>query len=184
MTMAGRDIAARDISVRDMGGGDVGAVDALLRAAFPNEDEALLVARLCQDGDMVLALAADDQNGALAGMVAFSRMDVRVAGRAVSAVALAPLAVDPRFRGRGVADALVRAGLERLESAGVILCFVLGEPDLYRRFGFDPALAQGYESPYAGKYFMAAALQGGLIPCGERDVAHHASAFARLGSSA
>ena len=170
------------IAIRDVGGADVAAVDALLRATFPRDEEALLVQRLCLDGDMVLALAAVDEDGdALAGFVAFSRMAVDVDGRAVPAVALAPLAVAAGYRGQGVADALVRVGLERLEAQGVLLCFALGEPALYARFGFDPALALGYDTPYAGPYLMAAALQGGLVPCGQRGAARHAAAFARLG---
>ena len=64
------------IAIRPATGGDVAAIDALLRRGFPAPDEALLVQRLCIDGDMVLTLVADDEDsGALAGMVAFSRMD-------------------------------------------------------------------------------------------------------------
>ncbi len=44
------------IAIRPATGGDVAAIDALLRRAFPAEDEARLVQRLCIDGDMVLKL--------------------------------------------------------------------------------------------------------------------------------
>ena len=58
------------IAIRPATGGDVAAIDALLRRAFPAEDEARLVQRLCIDGDMVLTLVADDEeSGALAGMI-------------------------------------------------------------------------------------------------------------------
>ncbi|TVV74382.1 GNAT family N-acetyltransferase [Sphingomonas solaris] len=177
--------SAPTVIVRDVAATDVPAVDALLRAAFPREDEALLVMRLCGDGDMVLALVAEDEaSRAVTGMVAFSRMTVESNGVSVPAVALAPLAVIASARGQGVGEALVRAGLERLEAAGVVLCFALGDPAFYARFGFDPALAAGYASPYAGPYLMAAALQGGLVPCGPRGAATHAAAFARLESEA
>jgi putative acetyltransferase len=170
------------IVVRPANGGDVAAIDALLRRSFPAEDEARLVQRLCIDGDMVLTLVADDEEtGALAGMVAFSRMDVAIADKPIAAVALAPLAVEKSYRQHGVGEALVQAGVEQLRSAGAMLCFVLGEPGYYERFGFAEEWAHGFASPYAGEYLMALPLQGGAMPCGVRGAATHASAFAELG---
>lgn len=171
------------ITVRPARAEDVPAIDALLRASFPAPDEATLVRDLCAEGDMVLTLVAHDEDrDELAGMVAFSRMAVTVGGKNVPSVALAPLAVSADYRRQGVAEALVRAGHDRLEAEGVVLTFVLGEPDYYGRFGYDAAAARNFASPYAGDYFMALALQGGLLPCGVREEASHAPAFARLGT--
>ncbi|RYE00436.1 MAG: N-acetyltransferase [Sphingomonadales bacterium] len=173
------------IAIRAATGGDVAAIDALLRSAFPHADEARLVQRLCMQGDMVLTLIADDEDdGGLAGVVAFSRMTVDIGGKAIAAVALAPLATDASHRGQGVAEALVKAGLAQLADAGAMLCFVLGDPDYYSRFGFSLDWASGFASPYAGEYFMALPLQGGAMPCGVRGEAIHAAAFAQLGGEA
>lgn len=170
------------VALRAATGGDVAAIDALLRASFPNPGEARLVQRLCIDGDMVLTLVADDEDtGMLAGMVAFSRMTVDVAGKAIAAVALAPVAVAASHRRHGVAEALIQAGLAHLRDAGVMLAFVLGDPDYYGRFGFSPDWARGFASPYAGDYLMALPLQDGAMPCGVRGRADHAAAFAALG---
>jgi putative acetyltransferase len=170
------------IAIRPATGGDVAAIDALLRKAFPDAGEAMLVQRLCVDGDMVLTLLADDEEtGSLAGVIVYSRMAVEIGGKAVAAVALAPLAVDAGQRGQGVAEALVRASLAQLGDAGAMLVFVLGEPDYYARFGFSADWARGFASPYAGDYLMALPLQGGAMPCGERGAATHAKAFAELG---
>jgi putative acetyltransferase len=38
------------------------------------------------------------------------------------------------------------------------MVFVLGEPEYYARFGFGTGAARGFDSPYAGEYFMAIAL--------------------------
>ncbi|MGK6318333.1 GNAT family N-acetyltransferase [Sphingomonas sp. DT-204] len=172
-------------AIRTATGGDVAAIDALLRASFPAPDEAHLVQRLCVDGDMVLTLIADDEDtGQLAGVIAFSRMTVDIAGRPIAAVALAPVAVADRYRRQGVAEALIQAGLAHLADAGTILCFVLGEPGFYERFGFAADWAQGFDSPYAGEYFMALPLQQGAMPCGVRGAAVHAPAFAALGEAA
>ena len=130
---------------------------------------------------MVLMLvAAEEATGSLAGIAAFSRMAVDAGGKAIPAVALAPVAVADDHRRQGVAEALIHAGLAQLEEAGVVLCFVLGEPGYYGRFGFHADYARNFASPYAGDYLMALPLQGGLMPCGERGEARHAAAFAAL----
>ncbi len=170
------------IAIRPAAGGDVAAIDALLRAVFPRADEADLVRQLCVDGDMVLMMVAvDEESGALVGAVAFSRMTVDAGSKAIPAVALAPVAVSEAYRRQGVAEALIHAGIERIEAERVVLCFVLGEPDFYARFGFHADYAKNFASPYAGEHLMALAVQGGLMPCGERGAATHAAAFARLG---
>lgn len=170
------------LEIRAATGGDVAAIDALLRASFPDAAEAQLVQRLCIDGDMVLTLIADDEEtGMLAGVAVFSRMTVEIGGKPIAAVALAPLAVAPGHRKQGVAEALVQAGLRHLGDAGAMLCFVLGDPAYYERFGFSADWASGFASPYAGEYFMALPLQGGAMPCGIRGEAAHAPAFAQLG---
>lgn len=172
------------IAVRPATGQDVAAIDTLLRTSFARPEEANLVRDLCIAGDMVLMFVArDEDTGALVGAIAFSRMDVSVAGKPIPAVALAPVAVAPDHRDQGVAEALIQAGIDRLEQEGVVLCFVLGDPAFYARFGFEQDFARNFASPYAGDYFMALPLQGGLMPCGVREHAHHAPAFARLSQS-
>lgn len=169
------------VAIRPATGGDVAAIDALLRRTFPHPDEAMLVQRLCVAGDMVLTLVADDEeSGALAGVIVFSRMAVDIAGKPIAAVALAPLGVEAAYRRQGVGEALVQAGLAQLRDAGAMLAFVLGEPGYYERFGFSADWARGFASPYAGDYLMALPLQGGAMPCGERGAATHAAAFAEL----
>ncbi len=171
------------IAIRPAQGPDVAAIDALLRGVFPRADEAELVRHLSIDGDIVLVLVAvDEDRDTLAGMVAFSRMEADVGGKDIAAVALAPVAVAAAYRRQGVAEALIQAGIERLEAERIVLCFVLGEPGYYARFGFDAAYAANFASPYAGEYLMALPIQGGLMPCGVRGAARHARAFATLGS--
>jgi putative acetyltransferase len=175
--------APAELIVRPARGEDVAGIDALLRTCFARPDEADLVRRLCIDGAMVLMMVAvDGASGAIVGAVAFSRMALTVNERAVPAVALAPLAVTPAYRRRGVGEALVQAGLERLEAERVVLCFVLDDAGYYRRFGFDADYARNFTSPYAGEQLLALPLQGGLMPCGVRGDARHADAFAVLGA--
>ena len=61
----------------------------------------------------------------------------------IRSVLLGPLAVDLAYRGAGVAGALVQFGLNRAADQDVQLCFVVGEPRFYRRFGFTNAAWSG-----------------------------------------
>ena len=162
---------------------DVPSIDALLRASYPAPREAQLVQRLCVDGDMMLAMVAEEA-GALAGVAVFSRMTVDSGNQPIAAVALAPVATAASYRGQGVAEAMIAAGHVQLRDAQVMLSFVLGDPAYYGRFGYSIDWATGFESPYAGEYFMALPLQDGAMPCGVRGRCDHAAAFALLGEDA
>ncbi|KQM13715.1 hypothetical protein ASE73_11425 [Sphingomonas sp. Leaf24] len=168
--------------IRAATGADAPVVDALLRTCFPRDEEARLVQQLAIDGDLVLVLVAEDDD-AVVGMIAASRMQVAADTREVAAVAIAPLAVVRAARGQGVGEALVAAAIAHLRSAGVELAFVLGDPDYYGRFGFDAATARGFDSPYAGENFLGIRLNDG--PCVHTPgAATHARAFAALGEDA
>lgn len=172
------------LAIRPAAPGDAAALDALMRDRFPRPAEARLVATLAQAGDLVLVLVAvEEGTGALAGAVVFSRMDVTLGGEPVPAVALAPLAVARAARREGIGDLLVRAGLDWLREAGLAMAFVLGDPDYYGRFGFEAALAEGFDSPYAGPYLLATVLAGGCLE-GAPGHARHAPAFASLSEGA
>lgn len=125
-------------------------------AAFARTAEADLADRLRADGDVVISLVAVD-DGEIAGHILFSAMTARF-----RALGLAPVSVAPGRRRSGIGGRLIRAGLERAKRDGWDGVFVLGDPEYYRRFGFDPALARGFSSPYAGPYLMAHALDGDL----------------------
>ncbi len=55
------------------------------------------------------------------------------------ALAVAPLAVAPSHQGRGVGTALMHELLERADEASWPLAVLLGRPQYYSRFGFEPA---------------------------------------------
>ncbi|HWF01422.1 MAG TPA: N-acetyltransferase [Caulobacteraceae bacterium] len=150
---------------------DVAAVRDVVTAAFGQADEADLVEALARDGDAVVSLVAV-AGGEVAGHVMLSRM-----AAPFRALALAPVSVAPGSQNRGIGQALARAALARARQDGWDAVFVLGDPAYYRRFGFDPATAAPFASPYAGEHFMALALRGTLpVASGEL---RHAPAFGR-----
>jgi putative acetyltransferase len=148
------------------------AMRAVVAAAFGRRVEADLVDRLRSEGDVVLSLIAVEGD-AVVGHVLFSRM-----GAPFRALGLAPVSVRPDRQGRGIGSALIEAGLARAAAAGWQGVFVLGEPGFYRRFGFGPALAEGFGSPYAGPYLMVKPL-GGALPA-SRGIVAYARAFQDL----
>lgn len=138
--------------------------------SFPSAAEADLVERLRTDGDAILSLVAEE-TGQVAGHVLFSRMM-----SPLRALGLAPVAVLPVFRRRGIAASLIEMGLREAAAQDWKLVFVLGAPAYYGRFGFSAARAAGFSSPYAGPHFMAHSL--GAAEAG--GPAEYAPAFAGL----
>jgi putative acetyltransferase len=131
------------------------AIYAVYAAAFGQSAEADLVQNMQNDGDLLLSLIAyHDQP---AGHVAYSHLKL-VEAPSIKACVLAPLAVVPSFRHRGIGAGLVRHSLEWLRRDGYDLVVVLGEPHYYGRFGFDPKLAEKLKTPYDGPYLQALAL--------------------------
>jgi putative acetyltransferase len=140
--------------------------------SFPTAAEADLVDDLRADSDAVFSLVAEE-GGEIAGHVLFSRMTAPF-----RALGLAPVAVLPDYRRRGIAARLIQEGLARV-TADWDAVFVLGDPAYYTRFGFDAGAAAGFANPYAGPHFLVKPLAGKL-PSDQGPVAY-AAAFARLG---
>lgn len=163
------------MTIRPAEPGDAEAIRAVLVAAFPTAAEADLVEALTRDGDAIVSLVAE-REGEVVGHVLLSRMRVSGDGRAVG---LGPVGVRPGFRGGGIGADLIEGALGIARATGEELVFVLGEPELYRRFGFSAEAAAAFASPYAGPYFMALALRPGFVfPAGGE--AAYAPAFSDL----
>ena len=114
--------------------GDLDDIARLYPDAFPDEDLLPLVSALVSEQSGVLSLIAV-RNGLLCGHVCFTRC--QIAARE-SVALLGPLAVAPRVQRTGVGSALVRAGLVQMRECGASQVNVLGDPEYYVRFGFQP----------------------------------------------
>jgi len=151
--------------IREERTGDAPAIHAIQAAAFAQEDEARLVDALRGSGCTVLSLLAL-VHGAIVGHILFSTMRILPDGpgaRPVGAIALAPIAVGPGFKGRGIGAGLSRRGLDLLRQRGLTIVLVLGEPVYYRRFGFRADLAAGLRTPFPAECFMALELEPGAV---------------------
>jgi putative acetyltransferase len=157
---------------------DASAIRAVLTAAFPSSAEADLVERLGADGDLVFHFVATDE-GQVVGYAAFSRMHVFADEMRVPALALGPIAVLPARQGHGIGGRLIESGLAAANGRGIAIIFVLGDPELYGRYGFRAETAAPFASLYAGRHLMAQWLSSPRTPASGR--ADHARAFASLG---
>lgn len=132
------------MTIRDEQAGDENEIDQIIMVAFgnhPHSDrrEGHLVKSLRNSDALTLSLVAEE-NSQLAAHIAFS--PVQIDGASQGWHGLGPVAVRPELQRRGIGSALINAGLRRLRMLGSHGCVLLGEPELYQRFGFrtDPRL--------------------------------------------
>jgi putative acetyltransferase len=116
------------------------------QAFAPSPGEARLVDELRAAGDLVpdLCLVAVE-GGEVVGHIAHSRARLESGHEVLS---LAPMGVLPDRQRSGIGSALVRESLERAAATDFPLVVVLGHPEYYPRFGFEPAAPLGLADPY------------------------------------
>ncbi len=113
---------------------DILVIDRLLKQTFETEAEANLVMALRENGKLTLSLVACNDEGEVVGHAMFS--PVTLEGEDLNWQGLAPLAVREDYRKQGIAERMVREGIESLRDFGYPACVVLGDPAYYSRFGF------------------------------------------------
>ena len=70
---------------------------------------------------------------------------IRIGG--TPALLLGPLTVDPAFRSRGIADALIQRSLSAARAAGHGLVLLVGDAPFYAKAGFKPAPHGHFKMP-------------------------------------
>jgi putative acetyltransferase len=149
------------VTIRGEAPTDRAAIHAVHAASFPTTYEADLVDALRLAGRLAISLVAAVRDDVV-GHVAFS--PVGMPG-AMDGVGLAPVAVLPAFRRRGIAAQLIRDGLAECARRDHGFVVVLGDPRYYGRFGFTPARAFRLRDEYeGGDAFQALELRPGAIP--------------------
>jgi putative acetyltransferase len=127
--------------------GDSTQIRHVNELAFGQPAEADLVDTLRTTCSEALSLVAED-GGEIVGHILFT--PVVVEGRLVSGMGLAPMAVLPDRQRQGIGSQLVKRGLDHLRERGCPFVVVVGHPEYYPRFGFEPASKHGLACQWEG----------------------------------
>jgi putative acetyltransferase len=134
------------MTIRPETADDVARVREINTLAFGQPAEAVLVDELRTNCGEALSLVAEDD--AVVGHILFTPVTIEDAGNPRVGMGLAPMAVHPERQRRGIGSQLVRRGLEILRDRRCPFVVVVGHPEYYPRFGFEPASGRGLVSQW------------------------------------
>lgn len=143
---------------------DQPAVRRVNELAFAGPSEAFLVDALRDKATPTISLVATlDEK--VVGHIFFSPVTIESEETAFTAMGLAPMAVLPTHQNQGVGSLLVQEGLSECSRLGHDIVVVLGHPNFYPRFGFQPASSKGLRCEYdvADEVFMVTELKPDAI---------------------
>jgi len=152
------------IEIRNEEPKDQDAVHRLNLAAFDDGLEATVVDKLRTNCEDYLAFVAVEDD-TVVGHILFTQ--VTIEGCGVSGMGLAPMAVLPSHQRTGIGSQLARHGLEHLRRSGCPFVIVLGHPEYYPRFGFEPASEYQLVSQWEGipdEAFMVVVFDNTVLP--------------------
>lgn len=124
------------------------AIAEVNRLAFSGETEVKIIEAIRESEFYIpeLALIAEINN-LVVGHIILSYIHL-IGDDTLQVLALAPLAVHPQFQKQGIGSELVKEALAKAENKQEALVIVLGHPNFYRRFGFEPSVNYGIASPF------------------------------------
>ena len=157
---------------------DIDAIRRVNERAFGGSVEADIVDRLRIAARPFISLVAEDDRE-IVGHICFSPVHLlRPDGSKETILGLGPMAVDPPRQKQGIGSKLVEHGLAECRRTGSAAVVVVGHPEYYPRFGFEPAAPRGIVSEYdvPEPVFMVLELDPGSIG-NLRGVARYHQAF-------
>jgi putative acetyltransferase len=155
---------APEIDIRPEEPGDEAGIARVDDDAFGQPDESRLVDALRRAGHRTISLVAVD-DAVIVGHILFSPVSIEPNGWDVHALGLGPMAVLPDRQRQGIGSRLVIAGLQECRRHGCAAVVVVGHPEFYRRFGFQPGHVYGLRCEYdvPADVFMVAELTPGAL---------------------
>ncbi len=144
-----------NIEIREEQSEDYAAIYSVTKLAFrdmpfADGDEQDVIDRLRAQEALSLSLVAIIDKEVI-GHIAFSNAFVEDGSQPW--FALGPVSVTPTRQLHGIGSALINSGLAKIEQAGALGCILTGNPEYYKRFGFELA-PQNVPANEPEKYFM------------------------------
>jgi putative acetyltransferase len=152
------------IEIRKEEAKDHEAIHQLNLIAFENGPEAALVDKLRASCEEFLSFVAVE-DGSVIGHILFTPATVEDCSSV--GMGLAPMSVLPSQQRKGIGSRLVRYGLEFLRNGGCPFVIVLGHPEYYPRFGFEPCSKYHLRSQWEGvpdDAFLIVVFDRGVLP--------------------
>ena len=137
------------VSIRSEKPEDYQQIYNVNKLAFKGEVEAKLVDNLRKTKGFIpeLSLVAT-KDSKVVGYILFSTIHVQTDTKKVPVLALAPMAVLPKYQKQGIGSKLAREGLIKCKKMGFKAVILVGHPDYYPPFGFTPAKEKGLKLPF------------------------------------
>jgi predicted N-acetyltransferase YhbS len=137
-----------DVIIRKEEKKDFKRVYELNRLAFQQENESKLIEKIRNGENFIpeLSLVAEINNE-IVGHILFSK--IKIIGNSVfETLALAPMAVIPKFQKQGIGAKLINRGLQEAKKLGFDSVIVLGHDNYYPKFGFKKASTWNIKCPF------------------------------------
>lgn len=145
------------LTIRSSKAKDAKSIHAVEKKAFGRSEEADLAETLIGSDTKTFSYVAECDDKII-GHVLLSEIKAPI-----KAIALAPLAVVPKYREMQIGTQLVRHAINKAKQDGYDCIFVLGDVLYYERFGFSSELASQFKSKWRSKHFMAIELRAGAL---------------------
>lgn len=118
---------------------DIESISFVTREAFKNieisqKTEEYIIKALRDSGALAISLVAEMEDKVI-GHIAFS--PVEISDNSANWYGLGPISVLPEYQQKGIGTKLMNEGLARLKEAGGEGCILVGDPNYYKRFGFE-----------------------------------------------
>jgi predicted N-acetyltransferase YhbS len=160
------DVNKKQVVIRPERKDDYENITLVNNKAFGQDDEGILIKKLREDEqfDPRLSLVAEI-DGRIIGHILFFPITIENGDHFHDTISLAPMAVVPSLQKMGVGMELIMKGLSELQKLGYESVIVLGHPEYYPKFGFQPASKWNISAPieYPDNALMALELVKGSL---------------------
>ena len=160
--------------IRETTQSDLEEVFNLIHSAFGDRSESDLVKQLISDNDVLLNLVIESSN-TIIGNVVVSKVTMEP-DMGLFCGGVAPLSVLPERQSSGIGSQLMKEAIKKSNEMGMDALFLLGDPDYYKRFGFN---ISNLKSDYRVEHFQELELTRNCLVNLKSNVTY-ANAFSNL----